>query len=88
MTRSGDLYCAPLQSLAPKVTGMLLELAPTQVMTMLSSQDLLQQRVDEAVDLLMAQGRSVGWRERGGEGDKQCRYLRCLFRVLFTGCIE
>ena len=45
------------QSLAPKITGMLLELAPAQAMPLMTSQDALQQRVDEAVEIIMSQGR-------------------------------
>ena len=50
-------YGISFQSLAPKITGMLLELAPAQVMPLMTSPDALQQRVDEAVDIIMSQGR-------------------------------
>ena len=47
------------QSLAPKITGMLLELSPAQLLLMLTSEDTLRSRVDEAVDVIMTNGRSV-----------------------------
>jgi len=46
-------------ALAPKVTGMLLELAPAQVLMMLTSDDALRPKVDEAVDIIMAHGRDI-----------------------------
>lgn len=48
-----------LQSLAPKITGMLLELSPAQLLLMLTSEETLRQRVDEAVDIIMSHGRYV-----------------------------
>ena len=45
------------QSLAPKITGMLLELSPAQLLVMLTSEDTLRQRVDEAVDICMQHNR-------------------------------
>jgi len=47
------------QSLAAKITGMLLELGSSQLLALLASEDQLRQRVDEAVDIIMSQGRSV-----------------------------
>jgi len=47
------------QSLAAKITGMLLELGSSQLLTLLASEDQLRQRIDEAVDIIMSQGRSV-----------------------------
>jgi len=49
------------QSLAAKITGMLLELGSSQLLTLLASDDQLRQRIDEAVDIIMSQGRSVDW---------------------------
>jgi E3 ubiquitin-protein ligase EDD1 len=46
-----------LQSLAPKITGMLLELSPAQLLLMLTSEETLRQRVEEAVDLIQSPGR-------------------------------
>ena len=42
--------------LAPRITGMLLELSIAQIMLLLASQDSLRQRIDEAVDLIVNQG--------------------------------
>lgn len=47
------------QSLAAKITGMLLELGSSQLLALLASEEQLRQRVDEAVDIIMSQGRSV-----------------------------
>jgi len=44
-------------SLASKVTGMLLELSPAQLLMLLASEDALRQKVDEAVDIILSQGR-------------------------------
>ncbi|XP_053381871.1 E3 ubiquitin-protein ligase UBR5-like [Mercenaria mercenaria] len=41
-------------ALAPKITGMLLELSPAQLLVMLTSEETLRQRVDEAVDICMS----------------------------------
>jgi len=38
---------------------MLLELGSSQLLTLLASEDQLRQRIDEAVDIIMSQGRSV-----------------------------
>ncbi|XP_078331394.1 E3 ubiquitin-protein ligase UBR5-like isoform X2 [Crassostrea virginica] len=46
-------------SLAPKITGMLLELSPAQLLLMLTSEETLRQRVDEAVDIIMSHGREL-----------------------------
>lgn len=45
------------QNLASKITGMLLELGPPQLLALLTSEDQLRQRIDEAVELIMSQGR-------------------------------
>lgn len=44
-------------SLASKITGMLLELSPAQLLLLLASEDTLRQRVEEAVELLLVSGR-------------------------------
>ncbi|KAH3897177.1 hypothetical protein DPMN_021362, partial [Dreissena polymorpha] len=54
-------------SLAPKITGMLLELSPAQLIVMLTSEETLRQRVDEAVDICMAHNRSQDLRELNAE---------------------
>ncbi|QQP50782.1 Uncharacterized protein FKW44_011906, partial [Caligus rogercresseyi] len=41
-------------SLASKITGMLLELTPAQLLLLLASEDSLRQRVDEATDIILA----------------------------------
>lgn len=46
-------------SLAPKITGMLLELPPPQLLILLASEDTLKQRVDEAVDVILTHTRDV-----------------------------
>ncbi|XP_052763231.1 E3 ubiquitin-protein ligase UBR5-like isoform X2 [Mya arenaria] len=46
-------------SLAPKITGMLLELSPAQLLVMLTSEETLRQRVDEAVDICMSHNREL-----------------------------
>ncbi|CAH1775507.1 unnamed protein product [Owenia fusiformis] len=46
-------------SLAPKITGMLLELPQAQVLVLLASEEQLRQRVDEAVEVIMSHGREI-----------------------------
>ena len=46
-----------LQALAAKITGMLLELQPSALLMLLTSEESLRQRVDEAVDIIMSHGR-------------------------------
>lgn len=46
-------------SLAPKITGMLLELSPPQILLMITSEEMLRQRVEEAVELIQAPGREL-----------------------------
>ncbi|XP_046357083.2 E3 ubiquitin-protein ligase UBR5-like isoform X2 [Haliotis rufescens] len=46
-------------SLAAKITGMLLELSPAQLLLLLASEESLRQRVDEAVDIIMSHGREM-----------------------------
>ena len=45
------------QALAAKITGMLLELQPSALLMLLTSEESLRQRVDEAVDIIMSHGR-------------------------------
>lgn len=45
------------QAFASKITGMLLELSPAQLLLLLASEDSLRARVEEAMDLLIAHGR-------------------------------
>ena len=56
----GDRLFPRVQSLRPslasKITGMLLELTPAQLLLLLASEDSLRQRVEEAVDLILAAG--------------------------------
>ncbi|CAG7834599.1 unnamed protein product [Allacma fusca] len=46
-------------SLAPRITGMLLELPPPQLLILLASEDTLKQRVDEAVELILTHSREI-----------------------------
>jgi hypothetical protein len=41
-------------SMAAKITGMLLELSPAQLLLLLASEDTLRQRIEEAVDIILA----------------------------------
>ncbi|KAK2568064.1 E3 ubiquitin-protein ligase UBR5 [Acropora cervicornis] len=47
-------------ALASKITGMLLDLSPAQLLLLLASEDTLKQRVDEAVELLLVSGKIIG----------------------------
>jgi len=42
-------------ALAEKITGMLLELSPAQLLMLLASEDALRQKVDEAFELIHSQ---------------------------------
>lgn len=59
----GDRLFPRVQSLRPslasKITGMLLELTPAQLLLLLASEDSLRQRVEEAVDIILAAGGSA-----------------------------
>lgn len=46
---------------APKITGMLLELPPTQLLIILASEETLRQKSDEAMDIIL-------YKQRGGLG--------------------
>ncbi|XP_077989768.1 E3 ubiquitin-protein ligase UBR5-like [Glandiceps talaboti] len=46
-------------SLASKITGMLLELPPAQLLFLLASEESLRAKVDEAVDIILSHGRDV-----------------------------
>merc|ERR1719228_2923526 len=60
----GDRLFPRVQSLRPslasKITGMLLELTPAQLLLLLASEDSLRQRVEEAVDIILAAGGGAG----------------------------
>uniref|UniRef100_A0A8C9R671 E3 ubiquitin-protein ligase UBR5 n=1 Tax=Scleropages formosus TaxID=113540 RepID=A0A8C9R671_SCLFO len=45
---------------ASKITGMLLELSPAQLLLLLASEDSLRARVEEAMELIIAHGRENG----------------------------
>jgi E3 ubiquitin-protein ligase EDD1 len=45
------------KAFARKITGMLLELSPSQLLLLLASEDTLRTRVDEAVELLLKKSR-------------------------------
>lgn len=49
--------CLSHQAFASKITGMLLELSPAQLLLLLASEDSLRARVEEAMELLIAHGR-------------------------------
>ncbi|XP_069947908.1 E3 ubiquitin-protein ligase UBR5 isoform X2 [Cherax quadricarinatus] len=61
MLQIGEALFPKVQSLRPslasKITGMLLELTHAQLLLLSASEDALRQKVDEAVDLILAQGR-------------------------------
>ncbi|KAK4302521.1 hypothetical protein Pmani_025398 [Petrolisthes manimaculis] len=61
MLQLGEALFPKVQSLRPslasKITGMLLELTHAQLLLLSASEDALRQKVDEAVDLILAQGR-------------------------------
>ena len=44
---------------AGKITGMLLELSPAQLLMLLASEDALRQKVEEAVDLILNHGQEI-----------------------------
>lgn len=46
-------------SFASKITGMLLELTPAQLLMLLASEDALRQKVDEAVELILSHGQDL-----------------------------
>lgn len=46
-------------SLAAKITGMLLELGPPYLLGLMTSEEQLRQRIDEAVEIIMSQGREM-----------------------------
>lgn len=52
-----------MQALRPnfagKITGMLLELSPAQLLMLLASEDALRQKVEEAVDLILNHGQEL-----------------------------
>ena len=46
-------------ALASKITGMILELPPPQLLILLASEDTLKSRVDEAVDLILTHSKEI-----------------------------
>lgn len=63
MKQADEDFCYKLcvyrcsQAFASKITGMLLELSPAQLLLLLASEDSLRARVEEAMELLIAHGR-------------------------------
>lgn len=61
MLQIGEVLFPKVQALRPslasKITGMLLELTHAQLLLLSASEDALRLKVDEAVDLILAQGR-------------------------------
>lgn len=55
--RHGRTHFLSLQAFASKITGMLLELSPAQLLLLLASEDSLRARVEEAMELLITHGR-------------------------------
>ncbi|XP_073983563.1 E3 ubiquitin-protein ligase hyd isoform X3 [Rhodnius prolixus] len=47
-------------SFAAKITGMLLELSPAQLLMLLASEDALRAKVEEAMQILLARGHQLG----------------------------
>lgn len=54
---SPSVVCLTPQAFASKITGMLLELSPAQLLLLLASEDSLRARVEEAMELLITHGR-------------------------------
>lgn len=54
-------------TLAAKITGMLLELSPAQLLMLLASEDSLEQRVNEAVAVILGQSQLAQGRELSSE---------------------
>nr|CAD7394223.1 unnamed protein product [Timema cristinae] len=59
----GDRLYPKVQALRPsfasKITGMLLELSPAQLLMLLASEDALRQKVQEAVELILSHGQEL-----------------------------
>lgn len=59
----GERLYPKVQALRPnfagKITGMLLELSPAQLLMLLASEDALRQKVEEAVDLILNHGQEL-----------------------------
>ncbi|XP_026278748.1 E3 ubiquitin-protein ligase UBR5 [Frankliniella occidentalis] len=59
----GERLYPKVQALRPnfagKITGMLLELSPAQLLMLLASEDALRQKVEEAVDLIVNHGQEM-----------------------------
>jgi E3 ubiquitin-protein ligase EDD1 len=60
----GERLFPKVQALRPqfaaKITGMLLELSPAQLLMLLASDDALRQRVEEAMQMILAHGQQMG----------------------------
>lgn len=61
---------------AQKITGMLLELSPAQLLLLLASEDTLRQRVDEAVDVINAHARESDAAEGGADRGSRAKTSR------------
>ena len=57
---------------------MLLELSPAQLLVMLTSEDTLRQRVDEAVDICMQHNRLVSLKFKKNQPE-----IRMLWHIVF-----
>lgn len=59
----GDRLYPKVQLLRPtfasKITGMLLELTPAQLLMLLASEDALRQKVEEAMELILSHGQEL-----------------------------
>lgn len=65
-------------SFAGKITGMLLELTPAQLLMLLASEEALRHKVEEAVDLILSHSQE----QLASEallGEKFCSYM--IFRT-------
>lgn len=64
---------------AQKITGMLLELPPTQLLIILAAEETLRQKSDEAMDIIMYKQRS----DRG----KHCNKYYCIrYQIQLNFC--
>jgi hypothetical protein len=62
---------------------MLLELSPAQVLLLLASEESLRQRVDEAMELVLAQGgRSNIGQQAPSSGNSQVLLAQCSFLTM------
>lgn len=83
-TQLGERLFPRVQALranwAHKITGMLLELSPAQLLLLLASEESLRQRVEEAIELITSHGGAVAdvsqFRQSGVDCKKIKRTLR------------